>query len=240
MVVHPKLRSRWRGLRSRSRGLAAAAFVAAAAGGAGAQVLPDAILPVLNPHALPLTCPARTWPEPPTAAQLRSAEVRAAYRALLPAYLARLPAEPDAEMWMPVDGVRVAQIADTWGAPRGAGRTHQGQDVFAPRGTPVRSATRGLVFEVSDRFTGGRGVMILGAGGVRYFYTHFEAYAEGLREGMAVTPDTVLGYVGADGNAAGTPPHLHFGAYAFDPVTCRHRAFDPLPWLADRLTQAER
>jgi peptidoglycan LD-endopeptidase LytH len=228
--------------RPRRRGLVTAVAVAllAGAGGGAAQALPDAALPVLNPTALALTCPARTWTEPPTAEQLRRAAERDAYRALLPAYLARLPAEPDAEMLMPVEGVRVAQIADTWGAPRGGGRVHQGQDVFAPRGTPVRSATRGLVFEVSDRFTGGRGVMVLGAGGVRYFYTHFEAYADGLREGMAVTPDTVLGYVGTDGNAAGTPPHLHFGAYALDPATCRHRAFDPLPWLVDRITQAER
>jgi murein DD-endopeptidase MepM/ murein hydrolase activator NlpD len=141
---------------------------------------------------------------------------------------------------MPVDGVRVAQVADTWAAPRGGGRGHQGQDVFAPRGTPVRSATHGIVFEVSDRFTGGRGVMVLGPGGVRTFYTHFDAYADGVREGMAVTPDTVLGYVGTDGNAAGTPPHLHFGAYAFDPETCRHRAFDPLPMMVDRTREAAR
>jgi peptidoglycan LD-endopeptidase LytH len=231
--------SRGRGLaRTLVRTLAVAAL--AAAGGGGAQVLPDDVLPVLNPAALALACPARIWTEPPTVEQTRRAAERDAYRALLPAYLARLPAEPDAQLWMPVDGVRVTQIADTWGAPRGAGRVHQGQDVFAPRGTPVRSATHGLVFEVSDRFTGGRGVMVLGAGGVRYFYTHFEAFAEDLREGMAVSPDTVLGYVGTDGNASGTPPHLHFGAYAFDPATCRHRAFDPLPWLADRTLQAER
>ena len=82
--------------------------------------------------------------------------------------------------------------------------------------------------------------MVLGPGGVRTFYTHLEAYADGLREGMAVTPETVLGYVGTAGNAAGTPPHLHFGAYAFDPESCRHRAFDPLPQLVDRTEEARR
>ena len=220
--------------------LALAALASALAAAALAQTLPDAHLPILDPAALALVCPARTWTEPPTEAQLQRAAERAAYRALLPHFLARLPVEPDGALAMPVDGVRVAQIADTWGAPRGAGRTHEGQDVFAPRGTPVRSATHGIVFEVSDRFTGGRGVMILGAGGVRTFYTHLEAYAEGLREGMAVTPDTLLGYVGSDGNAAGTPPHLHFGVYAFDPTTCRHQAYDPLPWLVDRPVAAER
>lgn len=219
---------------------ALAVAVAAAFALGLAQTLPDPELPILDPAALALTCPERTWTTPPTAEQLARAAHRDGYRALLPDYFARLPAEPDAVLWMPVDGVRVAQVADTWGAPRGGGRGHQGQDVFAPRGTPVRSATYGIVFEVSDRFTGGRGVMVLGPGGVRYFYTHFDAYADGLREGMAVTPETVLGYVGTDGNAAGTPPHLHFGAYAFDPETCRHRAFDPLPLLVDRTRMADR
>jgi len=208
--------------------------LAVSLGTAAAQRAPDADLPLLRSELLALTCPERTWTQPPTEAQRAAAAQRDVFRALLPEYLARVPTEPDDVLLMPVDGVRVTQVADTWGAPRGGGRTHQGQDVFAPRGTPIRSATHGIVFEISDRFTGGRGVMVLGAGGVRYFYTHFDAYAEGLREGMAVTPDTVLGYVGTDGNAAGTPPHLHFGAYAFDPESCRHRAFDPLPLMVDR------
>lgn len=204
-------------------------------GPAAAQRAPDADLQILRPELLALTCPERTWAQPPTEAQRLAAAQRNVFRALLPEYLARLPAEPDDVLHMPVDGVRVTQVADTWGAPRGGGRTHQGQDVFAQRGTPIRSATHGIVFEISDRFTGGRGVMVLGAGGVRYFYTHFDAYAEGLREGMAVTPDTILGFVGSDGNAAGTPPHLHFGAYGFDRESCRHRAFDPLPLMVDRV-----
>lgn len=205
---------------------------------AAAQRAPDADLPLLRPELLALTCPERTWTEPPTEAQRQAAARRDVFRALLPAYLARLPAVPDGVLLMPVDGVRVTQVADTWGAPRGGGRRHEGQDVFAPRGTPVRSATHGIVFEVSDRFIGGRGVMVLGAGGVRYFYTHLDGYADGLREGMPVSPDTVLGYVGTAGNAAGTPPHLHFGAYAFDADTCRHRAFDPLPLMVDRVRLA--
>jgi murein DD-endopeptidase MepM/ murein hydrolase activator NlpD len=32
-------------------------------------------------------------------------------------------------------------------------------------------------------------------------------------DGMQVKPGTVLGYVGTTGNAAGTPPHLHYGVY---------------------------
>lgn len=227
--------------RLRARALARASLAALVlATGAHAQVLPDDHLPVLNPELLAFVCLERTWDTPPTAERIARAAEREPYRRLLPEYLARLPLEPDAVLLMPVDGVRVAQVADTWGALRGGGRHHEGQDVFAARGTPIRSATHGIVYEVSDRFTGGRGVMVLGAGGVRYFYTHLDTYAEGLREGMAVSPDTILGTVGTAGNAVGTPPHLHFGAYAFDASTCRHRAFDPLPTLIDRTQEAVR
>lgn len=227
-----------------SRALMATASLAVAWLGvtAIAQVSPDASIGVVRPELLTHTCPPRALPATAgalpttvlTPEELAVRTQREEYRAILPVYLAHLPAEPDRQLLMPVDGVRVAQVANTYAAPRGGGRSHQGQDIFAPRHTPVRSATAGIVFEISDRFTGGRGVMILGPGGVRYFYTHLEAYAEGLREGMWVTPETVIGYVGNDGNAATTPPHLHFGAYAFDPETCRHRAFDPLPSLVDR------
>ena len=211
-------------------------------GTASAQTLPDGDIEVYRPELVAMTCPERPTvttagfaPTMPLTPEQEAARAqRAAYRDLLPAYLSRVPAEPDGALLMPVEGVRVAQVANTYLAPRDGGRSHQGQDIFAPRHTPIRSATSGIVYEISDRFTGGRGVMIIGPGGVRYFYTHLEAYADDLREGMWVTSDTVIGYVGNDGNAATTPTHLHFGAYGFDDETCRHRAFDPLPLLRDR------
>ena len=203
--------------------------------GAAAQALPDPDRPVLTPVWASLQCPVRTAPETGDAAALRVFEERQRYRDVLGEYLARLPQQADLALLMPVPSVRVAQIADTYGAPRGGGRAHEGQDVFAPRGTPVVSATAGFVYEMSGRFRGGRSVMVLGPGARRYFYSHLDAYAEGLREGAWVEPGTLLGYVGNDGNAATTPPHLHFGAYDFDPSTCRFRAFDPLPFMVDRL-----
>jgi peptidoglycan LD-endopeptidase LytH len=201
---------------------------------AAAQAFPtDA--PVLAPHYEQLVCPERSPPRGGEAATLATFAERQRYRDLLPVYLSRLPDTPDEVLLMPVSGVRVAQVADTYAAARDGGRVHEGQDIFAARGTPVVSATSGLIYEMSDRFRGGRSVMVLGPGQRRYFYSHLDAYAEGLREGVWVDAGELLGFVGNDGNAATTPPHLHFGAYAFDEQRCRFFAYDPLPFLVDAL-----
>jgi murein DD-endopeptidase MepM/ murein hydrolase activator NlpD len=135
--------------------------------------------------------------------------------------------EPDAELSVPVEGVAVRQIKSTWHAPRSDGRLHEGQDIFARRGTAVRSATAGYVVSVGENALGGNTVFVMGAGGRNYYYAHLDSYAAGLAVGDYVTPQTVLGYVGTTGNAAGTAPHLHFGVYT------RGGAVDPLPLLRD-------
>ena len=150
----------------------------------------------------------------------------------LPYKMARLSAqEPDAQLVMPVAGVRVRDVANTWGAPRSGGRRHEGQDIFAPRGTPVHAATSGYVLSVSEGGLGGKKVFVLGAGGRRYYYAHLDDFAEGLSAGDAVTPQSVLGYVGDTGNAKGTPPHLHFGVYGAG------GALDPLPLMIDSMNE---
>ncbi len=156
------------------------------------------------------------------------------YLSRLPAYLALLPAEPEPQLLMPVAGVRVDEVTDTWGAPRGGGRIHAGQDIFAPRGTPIYAATPGFVWRISERRLGGKTVTVVGGGGLRYYYAHLERYADGLQEGQRVTTDTLLGYVGSSGNAKSTPPHLHLGVSSGNPLACERAVYDPLPRLADR------
>ena len=136
--------------------------------------------------------------------------------------------EPDHRLALPVGGVRVRQVANTWGAGRSEGRRHEGQDIFAPRGTPVYSATEGYVWRVGQNRLGGNVVYVVGAGGRGYYYAHLDAFAPEISAGDYVTTETVLGYVGTTGNAAGTPPHLHFGVYA------PGGAINPLPLLVDR------
>lgn len=135
---------------------------------------------------------------------------------------------PDRELLTPVRGVRASQVADTWGAPRADGRRHEGQDIFAPRGTEVYSATEGYVVRVGENRLGGKTVFVHGAGGRWYYYAHLDRYADGLGVGDYVTPDTLLGYVGTSGNARGAAPHLHFGVYTSG------GAVNPHPLLADR------
>ncbi len=138
--------------------------------------------------------------------------------------------DPDKKLAMPIEDVSTKQIANTWHAPRDGGRLHEGQDIFAPRGTPVLSATEGYVGNIGENSLGGQTVSVIGAGGRVYYYAHLDAYAPYLAEGEYVTTQTLLGYVGTTGNAAGTPPHLHFGVY--QPA---RGAMDPLPLLSDRL-----
>ncbi|MEG2804963.1 M23 family metallopeptidase [Stenotrophomonas sp.] len=137
--------------------------------------------------------------------------------------LARLP--PPRALPVPVAGVSARRIADTFGAPRGRDRTHAGIDIFAARGTPVHSASDGIVVAIRDSGLGGRQVWVLGPARERYYYAHLEGWREGLARGEVVAAGTVLGYVGDSGNAKGTPPHLHWGIYGAD------GAYDPLPLL---------
>ncbi len=137
--------------------------------------------------------------------------------------MSRLP--PPTALPVPVQGVRATGIADTFGAPRGAARTHAGVDIFAKRGTPVLSATRGLVTSVREGGLGGRQVWVLGPARERHYYAHLEDWQAGLQAGDVVWPGTPLGRVGTSGNARGTPPHLHYGIYG------AAGAYDPLPLL---------
>ncbi|MDH5824038.1 M23 family metallopeptidase [Luteimonas sp. RD2P54] len=137
--------------------------------------------------------------------------------------LARMP--PPASLAMPVRGVAAARVADTFGAPRGADRRHEGVDIFAPRGTEVLSATPGIVGAVRQSGLGGRQVWVLGPARERHYYAHLDAWAPALAPGEVVWPGSVLGTVGDTGNARGTSPHLHYGIYGAG------GAYDPLPLL---------
>ena len=103
-------------------------------------------------------------------------------------------------------------LTDTWGAARSQGRSHEGIDIFAARGTPIRATTQGIVSKVGENTLGGRVVVVVGPGGAGHYYAHLEDYAD-ISPNDWVDAGDIIGYVGDSGNAKGTPPHVHYGIY---------------------------
>lgn len=132
---------------------------------------------------------------------------------------------PSSTLQVPVEGVSERQLSDTWKAPRSEGRKHQGIDIFAPKGTPVQSTTRGVVLRLGKNRLGGNVVWILGPGGQLHYYAHLDRFA-GIKSRDRIGEGVVLGFVGNTGNARGTPPHLHYGIYSLN-----GRPLNPFPLL---------
>lgn len=113
----------------------------------------------------------------------------------------------------PVAGGRNSSIQSRWGATRDGGRrSHEGIDIFAPRGTPVVAATSGRVTSTGNKGLGGKQVWVRDRErGNSLYYAHLDSIIA--VPGMSVSPGDTLGLVGNTGNARTTPPHLHFGIY---------------------------
>lgn len=139
---------------------------------------------------------------------------------------------------VPVEGLALEDIQSTWQAQRSDGRRHEGADLFARRGTPVVSSTRGTVWKVGWDRLGGRVVTVLGEGPAFYYYAHLQAFAPGLRVGDKVERGGGIGTVGTSGNARGTRPHLHFGVYRIG--WTRVHPVDPVPLFGPERRRARK
>jgi murein DD-endopeptidase MepM/ murein hydrolase activator NlpD len=132
----------------------------------------------------------------------------------------------------PVAGV--ATFVHDWYFPRwGPGfRFHQGTDVFAAHGTPLRSPVDGTVTAGSGAL-GGLYVKVFQPDGSYFYMAHLAGLPDGFANGMAVRTGDIVGYVGDSGNARGGKPHLHLGIY-----TAAGQATDPKPVLDQMLADA--
>lgn len=101
-------------------------------------------------------------------------------------------------------------------------RHHNGIDILAPQGTPVRAAETGVVAYAGDGMRGfGNAVVLDHGGGATTLYGHLSEIH--VRSGETVAAGSVIGAVGRTGNA--TTSHLHFE------LRWRGRSVDPADYL---------
>lgn len=132
-------------------------------------------------------------------------------------------------------GLSLARVYSDFGDDRdGGARKHEGQDMLAPRGTPIASPTDAVVVRTGNGSSSGITVTTRNPGGETFIYMHLDAIAEGIKAGSVLRPGDILGFVGDTGNAKGGVTHLHFE------IRDGREATDPYPRLAREFTLKER
>ncbi len=146
-------------------------------------------------------------------AQLQAAQEAAAAEApTLPA--GPIQGESSAGFIWPVNGTVSSPFGWRWG------RMHEGIDISAPAGTPIRAVANGNVVLAAPTSGYGNYTCIDHGGGLASCYAHQSSYA--ITSG-GVSQGDVIGYVGCTGSCFGD--HLHFE------VRINGAAVDPLGYL---------
>jgi murein DD-endopeptidase MepM/ murein hydrolase activator NlpD len=101
----------------------------------------------------------------------------------------------------------------------GTYRAHNGTDFGAPTGTPVRVVADGTVVFAGVNGGYGNVVDVRHANGYMTRYAHLSRFGPGIRAGVKVSQEQVIGNVGMTGLATG--PHLHYELHL------NGRAIDP-------------
>lgn len=149
-------------------------------------------------------------------------------------------AAPPAKIVFPIVGP--VQYQNDFGAPRGS-RSHEGNDMMAPRKAPVVAVETGKVLIYNGSSSAGCMIYLYGKSGTTYLYIHLNndrgngndnkggcktgvSYAPGLKNGETVRAGELIGFVGNSGDADYTDPHLHFELHPGG-----DGAVSPYPWL---------
>jgi murein DD-endopeptidase MepM/ murein hydrolase activator NlpD len=118
----------------------------------------------------------------------------------------------------PAQGRVTSEFGPRWGTE------HEGIDIGAGAGAPVRAAADGVVRRASWYGGYGNAVIIDHGGGVQTLYGHNASLD--VRPGQRVSAGQAIAKVGSTGDSTG--PHLHFE------VEVDGRKVDPRPWLKER------
>lgn len=104
----------------------------------------------------------------------------------------------------PVSGRISSRYGMRWG------RMHEGIDIAAPKGTPIRAAANGLIVASGSNLKGysgyGRIIIIDHGNGMRTLYAHNSKNR--VNSGSCIRTGEVIGEVGSTGRSTGN--HLHF------------------------------
>ena len=131
---------------------------------------------------------------------------------------AAVAAVPPGKLLVPVEGIDMKQLADTFDQPRGNERHHEALDIMAPKGTRVVATADGKVVKLFTSKPGGLTVYQFDpTEKYAYYYAHLDRYAEGLQEGATIKRGDLIGYVGVTGNSDPNAPHLHFAVFELTP-----------------------
>lgn len=122
-------------------------------------------------------------------------------------------------MWPLKDHYDISSPFGWRNAPIGSGgERHRGIDIPAPTGTPVYSATDGVVISSGWNGSYGNAVMIKYTDNIVIVYGHNSSLV--VSAGQRVSKGQVISLVGSTGNSTG--PHLHFevryNGYPVDPL----------------------
>jgi murein DD-endopeptidase MepM/ murein hydrolase activator NlpD len=121
---------------------------------------------------------------------------------------------------VPVAGVAVKNLADSYDEARGGGvRKHEAMDIMAARNTPVLSALSGVLLKFHNSVAGGLTIYASDPSNRYVFmYGHLDSYKAGLKEGDALQKGEIIGFVGSTGDASPDAPHLHLAITRNDNV----------------------
>lgn len=124
-----------------------------------------------------------------------------------------------------------ASFSSDFNEGRSGGRLHAGNDLFGERGSPLVAVDDGELRSGRDPL-GGNVLNLRANDGTRYYYAHLDTFTDGFATltdppaPRVVRAGEIVGFLGATGNAAGTPPHVHFEIHPGNGP-----AIDPFPTL---------
>jgi hypothetical protein len=111
--------------------------------------------------------------------------------------------------------------------------SHVGVDILAAEGTPVAASVAGTVEQAEFSSVSGNQVSVVDACGWTHYSIHLQSIAAGIANGVQVSANTIIGYVGHTGTASNGVTHLHHSIYPGLPgVNDRYaEGIDPHPYL---------